>query len=71
VGEVQREDGGGLSGIAVHIGARVMAEAEPGEVLVSGTVKDLVVGSGLQFEDRGTRTLKGVPGTWPLFAVAP
>jgi class 3 adenylate cyclase len=71
VGEVQREDGGGLSGIAVHIGARVMAEAEPGEVLVSGTVKDLVVGSGLQFEDRGARTLKGVPGTWPLFAVAP
>jgi class 3 adenylate cyclase len=71
VGEVQREDGGGLSGIAVHIGARVMAEAEPGEVLVSGTVRDLVVGSGLQFEDRGARTLKGVPGTWPLFAVAP
>jgi pimeloyl-ACP methyl ester carboxylesterase len=71
VGEVQREDGGGLSGIAVHIGARVMAEAEPGEVLVSGTVKDLVVGSGLQFEDRGAHTLKGVPGTWPLFAVAP
>jgi class 3 adenylate cyclase len=49
----------------------VMAEAEPGEVLVSGTVRDLVVGSGLQFEDRGARTLKGVPGTWPLFAVAP
>jgi pimeloyl-ACP methyl ester carboxylesterase len=69
VGEVQREDGGGLSGLAVHIGARVMAEAEPGEVLVSGTVKDLVVGSGLRFTDRGTRTLRGVPGSWPVFAV--
>jgi class 3 adenylate cyclase len=70
VGEVQREDGGGLSGLAVHIGSRVMAEAEPGEVLVSGTVKDLVVGSGLAFVERGTRTLRGVPGSWPLFAVA-
>jgi pimeloyl-ACP methyl ester carboxylesterase len=70
VGEVQREDGGGLSGLAVHIGARVMAEAEPGEVLVSGTVKDLVAGSGLRFTERGTRTLRGVPGTWPLFATA-
>jgi class 3 adenylate cyclase len=70
VGEVQREDGGGVSGLAVHIGARIMAEAQPGEVLVSGTVKDLVVGSGLAFAERGTRTLKGVPGSWPLFALA-
>ena len=62
VGEVQREDGGGLSGLAVHIGARIMAEAEPGEVLVSGTVTDLVVGAGLRFTERGTRTLRGVPG---------
>jgi class 3 adenylate cyclase len=54
----------------VHIGARVMAEAQPGEVLVSGTVKDLVVGSGLEFAERGTRALRGVPGTWALFAVA-
>jgi class 3 adenylate cyclase len=46
-----------------------MAEAEPGEVLVSGTVKDLVVGSGLDFAERGARSLKGVPGTWPLYAV--
>jgi pimeloyl-ACP methyl ester carboxylesterase len=68
-GEVEREDGGGVSGLAVHIGARVMAEAAPGEVLVSGTVKDLVVGSGLVFEDRGRRVLRGVPGTWPVFAV--
>ena len=69
VGEVQREDGGGVSGLAVHIGARIMVEAQPGEVLVSSVVKDLVVGSGLAFTERGVRTLKGVPGTWPLFAV--
>jgi pimeloyl-ACP methyl ester carboxylesterase len=69
-GEVERDDAGGISGLAVHIGARVMAEAEPGEVLVSGTVKDLVVGSGLDFADRGVRALRGVPGRWPVFAVA-
>jgi pimeloyl-ACP methyl ester carboxylesterase len=68
-GEVEREDGGGVSGLAVHIGARVMATAEPGEVLVSGTVKDLVVGSGLGFADRGVHELRGVPGSWALFAV--
>jgi class 3 adenylate cyclase/alpha-beta hydrolase superfamily lysophospholipase len=61
---------GRVTGIAVHIGARVAAEAAPGEVLVSSTVKDLVAGSGLQFEDRGERELKGVPGEWRLFAVA-
>jgi class 3 adenylate cyclase len=69
-GEVERDDAGGVSGLAVHIGARVMAEAEPGEVLVSGTVKDLVVGSGLDFADRGVRALRGVPGRWPVYAVA-
>jgi class 3 adenylate cyclase len=58
-----------LGGIAVHIGARVSGQAGPGEVLVSSTVKDLVAGSGIQFEDRGAHTLKGVPGTWNLFAV--
>jgi class 3 adenylate cyclase len=58
-----------LGGLAVHIAARVGALAEPGEVLVSGTVKDLVVGSGIEFDDRGERQLKGVPGTWRLFAV--
>ena len=57
------------SGIAVPIGARVAAEAQPGEVLVSSTVKDLVVGSGIAFEDRGSHDLKGVPGEWRLFAV--
>ncbi len=58
-----------ISGIAVHIGARVMAEARPGEVLVSSTVKDLVAGSGLHFLDRGEHTLKGIPGEWNLFTV--
>jgi class 3 adenylate cyclase/pimeloyl-ACP methyl ester carboxylesterase len=61
--------GDDVGGIAVHIGARVSACAEPGEVLVSGTVKDLVVGSGITFEDRGERELKGVPGSWRLWAV--
>jgi class 3 adenylate cyclase len=60
-----------LSGIAVHIGARVAAHAEAGEVIVSGTVKDLVAGSGLRFEDRGVHSLRGVPGEWRLFAVSP
>jgi class 3 adenylate cyclase len=58
-----------IGGIAVHIGARVAAMAGPGEVLVSHTVRDLVAGSGIRFEDRGTHVLKGVPGGWPLFAV--
>jgi class 3 adenylate cyclase len=58
-----------LGGIAVNIGARVAARAQPGEVLVSSTVKDLVAGSGIGFEDRGTAELKGVPGAWQLFAV--
>ena len=61
--------GDDIGGVAVHIGARVEAKAMPGEVLVSSTVKDLVVGSGLQFEDRGTYTLKGIPDQWRLFAV--
>ena len=58
-----------LSGIAVHIGARVAGRAGGGEVLVSGTVKDLVAGSGIAFEPRGPHALKGVPDEWPLFAV--
>jgi class 3 adenylate cyclase len=62
--------GDDIGGVAVHIGARVEERAMPGEVLVSSTVKDLVVGSGLQFEDRGTHTLKGIPDEWHLFAVA-
>ena len=58
-----------LGGIAVHIGARIAGEAEPGEVVVSSTVKDLVAGSGIEFDDRGIRRLKGVPGDWHVFAV--
>ena len=59
-----------VGGMAVHIGARVAAQAAPGEVLVSSTVKDLVVGSGIEFADRGSHELKGVPGEWRLLAVA-
>ncbi|RST51030.1 adenylate/guanylate cyclase domain-containing protein [Variovorax sp. MHTC-1] len=62
--------GAKIGGIAVHIGARVAGQAEPGEVLVSGTVKDLVAGSGILFRDRGAHVLKGVPGEWHLYTVA-
>lgn len=65
-GEVERREGD-VAGIAIHIGARVSALAGPGEVLVTGTVKDLVIGSDLQFHDRGDHTLKGVPGDWRLW----
>jgi class 3 adenylate cyclase len=67
-GEVEMSQGD-ISGIAVHLAARVAATAAPGEVLVSRTVVDLVAGSGLTFADRGTHALKGVPGDWQLFAV--
>lgn len=60
--------GDNIGGLAVHIGARIMTEAAPDEVLASGTVKDLVAGSGLSFTDRGERVLKGVPGAWRLYA---
>jgi pimeloyl-ACP methyl ester carboxylesterase/class 3 adenylate cyclase len=60
---------GDLGGVAVHIGARVAAKAQPKEVLVSSTVKDLVAGSEIDFQDRGEHELKGVPGRWRLFAV--
>jgi pimeloyl-ACP methyl ester carboxylesterase len=62
-------DGDKVRGIAVHTGARVAALAGPGEVLASSTVKDLVTGSGIEFEDRGEHRLKGVPGEWRLYAV--
>jgi class 3 adenylate cyclase len=65
--EVRGDD---IGGIAVHIGARVSALAGPNDVLVSSTLRDLVIGSGLEFEDRGGHTLKGVPGEWHLSAVA-
>ena len=67
-GEVELLDGD-VGGIAVHIGARVANLAGPGEVLVSSTVKDLVVGSGWEFKDHGTHSLKGAPGEWQLYAV--
>jgi class 3 adenylate cyclase len=60
--------GDNVGGIAVHIGARIMAKAEPGGVLVSGTVKDLVSGSGINFQDYGDYQLKGIPGDWRLFS---
>ena len=68
-GEIE-VDSDGIRGIAVHIGARVMALAQPSEVLVSSTVKDLVAGSGLAFEDAGEHELKGVPERWHLYRVA-
>ena len=67
-GECERL-GDKLSGIAVHIAARVAASARAGEVVVSQTVKDLVAGSGIEFDDRGVHELKGVPDAWRLFAV--
>jgi class 3 adenylate cyclase len=65
--ELRRDDVGGMT---VHIAARVMAEAGPGEVLVSGTVRDLLSGSDIALEDRGAHHLKGIAGVWPLFAAA-
>lgn len=67
-GECEVVDGK-VGGIAVHIGARVASQAAPGEVLVSGTVRDLVAGSGIGFSERGAAELKGIPGEWRLYAV--
>jgi class 3 adenylate cyclase len=66
-GEVELRDGD-VGGIAVHIAARVLAAAGPGDILTSGTVRDLVVGSDIRLHDRGTRPLKGVEGAWRLFS---
>ena len=68
-GECEQVDGK-LAGLAVAVGARISAAAREGEILVSGTVRDLVAGSGLEFDERGDRELKGLPGTWRLYAVA-
>jgi class 3 adenylate cyclase len=59
---------GKLGGLAAHIAARVAAHADPGEVLVSRTINDLVAGSGIAMTDRGVRTLKGIPDSWQLYA---
>ena len=69
-GECERR-GDDLSGMAVHIAARIMSEANPQKIVSSQTVKDLVIGSSLQFESIGTRELRGVPGSWPLYSVSP
>jgi class 3 adenylate cyclase len=68
-GEVEMR-GEDISGIGVHIGARVGAQAQAGEVLLTRTVADLVAGSGIEFADRGSTELRGVPGEWQLVAVA-
>jgi len=68
-GEIELR-GPNIGGLAVHLAARVLAAAEPGQVLVSGTVADLVTGSGIRFEDQGARELRGIPGTWRLLEVA-
>jgi class 3 adenylate cyclase len=67
-GECELIDGK-VGGIAVHVGARIAAFAQPGEVLVSSTVKDLVAGSGIEFQDRGEHELKGISEAWRLFRV--
>lgn len=67
-GEIERR-GADIGGVAVHLGARIMAEADPGEILVSRTVKDLVIGSAIEFIDRGAHRLKGIEGEWQLYAV--
>jgi class 3 adenylate cyclase len=64
--EIRGDD---FAGIAVHIGARVAALAEPGEILTTATVRDLVAGAGIEFAERGVQDLKGVPGEWRILAV--
>jgi class 3 adenylate cyclase len=70
-GEIERRSGGDVGGIGVHIAARTMALAGPGEIVCTRTVKELALGAGIDFDDRGTHTLKGVPDEWQLFAVRP
>jgi class 3 adenylate cyclase len=67
-GEMEHGPGGEIRGIAVHTGARVAALAGPGEILVSRTIRDLVAGAPIRLESRGVHQLKGVPGTWEVFA---
>ena len=70
VGECELHEGK-ITGLAVHIGARVAGAAGPNEILVSQTVRDLVAGSGIAFVDRGSQELKGIPGNWQLFSATP
>jgi class 3 adenylate cyclase len=69
IGELELREDGRVGGVAVHIGARVLGEAKPGDVLVSRTVRDVLIGSPYRFKDRGIRELKGVPSKWPLYVV--
>jgi hypothetical protein len=69
IGEIERA-GPDIAGLTVHIGARVSAAASAGEILVSQTVREVVAGSGLDFTDRGIHQLKGVPGSWRLYALS-
>jgi class 3 adenylate cyclase len=68
-GECEETADGDIAGIAVHVAARVQALADGGEIMVTSTLKDLVLGSGLPFAHRGEHTLKGIPGPWTLWAV--
>jgi class 3 adenylate cyclase len=68
-GEIELREGD-VSGVAVHVAARVMAKAQAGEVLVSRVVKDLLPGAGLKFFERGAQEFKGLPGNWDLFTVS-
>lgn len=68
-GEIEKRNGD-IGGVAVHLGARIMSAADAGEIFVSRTVKDLVIGSSLTFEDRGMHSLRGIDGEWQLYAVA-
>ncbi len=68
-GEMEHGPGGEIRGIAVHTGARVAALASPGEIVVSRTIRDLVAGAPIQLQSRGIHELKGVPGSWEVFAV--
>ena len=70
-GEIELRQDGDVSGIAVHLASRVESQAKPGEVLVSQTLTDLTIGSGLIFESSGEHELKGIPGTWELFSARP
>jgi class 3 adenylate cyclase len=71
IGEVELREDGRVGGIAVHIGARVLGEADPGDVLISRTVRDVLIGSRYRFKERGIRELRGVPSKWPLYVVPP
>jgi class 3 adenylate cyclase len=68
-GECERR-GNELGGLAVHVATRILDRAKPGSIWVSGTVKDLVIGSGIDFSEEGRETLKGLPGTWSLYSVS-